>query len=111
MNTAEADQVIIGSLAITTVFGVAHKIATTKTAPDVVRGLVGLFLAASMLTLAAEVQPELAASLAVLTLVAAIVNGGPDVWTAIGSRTRVQSTTPTGPSAAIATKPPVIVNA
>lgn len=85
MNTAEADQLVVGSLLVTATVATVKKV-TEGQPPDVVRALVGVFIAGTMLTLLAEGAPSLAGSLAVLILVASLIYAGPNVWTAITAR-------------------------
>lgn len=96
-TTAGADQVVVGSLLVTGSLAVVKKV-TEGQPPDVVRVLVGVFIAGTMLTLLAEPAPQLASSLAVLVLVASLIYAGPNVWTAITSRaTRGQKSAPGDP--------------
>lgn len=93
MNTAEADQVIVGSLAVTAVLAIVKRVSEGGS-PDVVRVLVGAFIAGTMLTLAAEGVPELAGALGVLLLIASLVYAGPDVWSSITHRATVGNIAP-----------------
>lgn len=85
MNTAKADDVVLTSLALTGILAIADKV-TVGDSPDVVRVAIGVFLSGVFLTFAAQWQPELAAMLAVLALIAAVVKGGPGVWNALVHR-------------------------
>lgn len=91
MNTAKADQVIVTSIGATAALAVVQRVRTGGV-PDVVRVLIGAFIAAAMLTLAAQAVPDLAGMLAVLVLVAFLAHSGPDLWGAISTATRSGST-------------------
>lgn len=86
MNTAEADQLIVTSLAVTGTLAVLKKV-TNGQPPDVVRVLIGVFAAGTMLTLAAQGAPQLAGSLAVLILIASVIYAGGDVFGALSRAT------------------------
>jgi hypothetical protein len=85
-TTAEADQLIVTSLAVTGTLAVLKKV-TAGEPPDVVRVLIGVFVAGTMLTLAAQGAPQLASSIAVLVLIAALIYAGADVFGAIAKTT------------------------
>lgn len=86
MNTSEADQLIVTSLAVTGTLAVLKKV-TNGQPPDVVRVLIGVFVAGTMLTLAAQGAPQLAGSIAVLVLIAALIYAGSDVFGALAKAT------------------------
>lgn len=73
---------ILGALILTGTLASVHAIQQGRT-PDVVRLLIGTLLAGVMLTTLAQVQPDLAKSLAVLALVAEIAGAGPELWTGL----------------------------
>lgn len=97
MNTAEADQLVVGSLAVTATLAVLKRVSAGDP-PDVVRVLIGAFVAGTMLTIAAEPAPALAGSLAVLILIASVIFAGPDVLNVIthatGAPNAILSTVP-----------------
>lgn len=95
MNTSKADQLIITSLGVTSVLAIAQRV-TTGGVPNVVRVLIGAFIAAAMLTLAAQGVPDLAGMLAVLILVAFVAHAGPDLWAALTHATRATGGNATG---------------
>jgi len=87
MNTAKADQLIVTSLGATATLAVVERVQTGNV-PNVVRVLIGAFVAAAMLTFAAQFVPDLAGMLAVLVLVAFVAHSGPSLWGAITTATR-----------------------
>lgn len=95
-TTAQANQTVLTAIGLTGVIAIAHTIERGKETPDVVKVLIGGFLAATMLTFAAQWAPDLARLIALLALLAEVIFAGPALWKAIaGAATRHAGTVTT----------------
>lgn len=84
-NPTNAKQTVITAIALTAIVTVIRDVAE-HTMPDVPKLLIGAFLAAILLTLLADVIPELAAALAILVLVSTLLQNGAPALQAVTAR-------------------------
>lgn len=84
MNSADARQVVLTSIAATGTLSVFRRVSAGDV-PDVPRVVIGSFGAAILLMYAADFAPSLAAGIALLILAGSVFGNGPQLWTALST--------------------------